>query len=104
MIWEHGKHGLIVTFERYGKNGNRAYGLIGGDTIKRGAVATTYSHDNHNPLVVGHNKQDMVLAANTVLSSQGRFCVVENGNVLSHLPSNAGKVVSLIAEPSEMQE
>ncbi|WP_226002500.1 adenine deaminase C-terminal domain-containing protein [Paenibacillus sp. BJ-4] len=94
LIWEHGEHGLIATFERYGKNGNRAYGLIGGDTIKRGAVATTYSHDNHNLLVVGHNKQDMVLAANTVLSSQGGFCVVENGNVLSHLPLTVGGILT----------
>ncbi|MDQ0494142.1 adenine deaminase C-terminal domain-containing protein [Paenibacillus brasilensis] len=94
LIWEHGEHGLIATFERYGKNGNRAYGLIGGDTIKRGAVATTYSHDNHNLLVVGHNKQDMVLAANTVLSSQGGFCVVENGKVLSHLPLTVGGILT----------
>ncbi|AHM68419.1 adenine deaminase [Paenibacillus polymyxa] len=94
LVWEHGEHGLIATFERYGKNGNRAYGLIGGDTIKRGAVATTYSHDNHNLLVVGHNKQDMILAANTVLSSHGGFCVVENGKVLSHLPLTVGGILT----------
>ncbi|MGG4501016.1 adenine deaminase C-terminal domain-containing protein [Paenibacillus polymyxa] len=94
LVWEHGEYGLIATFERYGKNGNRAYGLIGGDTIKRGAVATTYSHDNHNLLVVGHNKQDMILAANTVLSSQGGFCVVENGKVLSHLPLTVGGILT----------
>jgi adenine deaminase len=94
LIWEHGEHGLIATFERYGENGNRAYGLIGGDTIKRGAVATTYSHDNHNLLVVGHNKQDMVLAANTVLSSQGGFCVVKNGKVMSHLPLALGGILT----------
>ncbi|MGW9527744.1 adenine deaminase C-terminal domain-containing protein [Paenibacillus terrae] len=94
LMWEQSEHGLIATFERYGKNGNRAYGLIGGDTIKRGAVATTYSHDNHNLLVVGHNKQDMILAANTVLSSQGGFCVVENGKVLSHLPLTVGGILT----------
>ncbi|KJD47567.1 adenine deaminase C-terminal domain-containing protein [Paenibacillus terrae] len=94
LMWEQSEHGLIATFERYGKNGNRAYGLIGGDTIKRGAVATTYSHDNHNLLVVGHNKQDMILAANTVLSSQGGFCVVENGKVLSLLPLTVGGILT----------
>lgn len=94
LMWEQSEHGLIATFERYGKNGNRAYGLIGGDTIKRGAVATTYSHDNHNLLVVGHNKQDMILAANAVLSSQGGFCVVENGKVLSHLPLTVGGILT----------
>lgn len=29
LMWEQSEHGLIATFERYGKNGNRAYGLIG---------------------------------------------------------------------------
>lgn len=57
-------------------------------------MATTYSHDNHNLLVVGHNKQDMILAANTVLASQGGFCVVENGKVLSHLPLTVGGILT----------
>ncbi|NEW04775.1 adenine deaminase [Paenibacillus sp. SYP-B3998] len=88
LNWQQSSHGLIATFERYGKNGNRAYGLIGGDTIKRGAVATTYSHDNHNLLVVGHNPEDMRIAANEVIAKQGGFSVVENGKVIAslHLP------------------
>ncbi|MDP4096194.1 amidohydrolase family protein [Paenibacillus sp. P96] len=98
--WEEGEYGLIATFERYGKNGNRAYGLIGGDTIKRGAVATTYSHDNHNLLVVGHNPQDMVLAANTVIAGQGGFCVVLDGKVLAHLALPVGGI--LTEEPLDM--
>ncbi|MFD1955575.1 adenine deaminase C-terminal domain-containing protein [Paenibacillus thailandensis] len=88
LRWETSGCGLIATFERYGKHGGRAVGLIAGDTIKRGAVATTYSHDNHNLLVVGHNVKDMVLAANTVIRQQGGFCVVHEGEVLAnmHLP------------------
>ncbi|UUZ91412.1 amidohydrolase family protein [Paenibacillus sp. P25] len=88
LNWQGSGCALIATFERYGKNGNRAYGLIGGDTIQRGAVATTYSHDNHNLLVVGRNVADMVLAANEIIRKQGGFCVVEDGKVLAslHLP------------------
>lgn len=70
LCWEESPYGLIATFERYGKNGNRAHGLITGDVLKRGAVATTYSHDNHNLLVIGHNKQDMLLAANEVIKKK----------------------------------
>lgn len=99
LCWEGSGYGLIATFERYGKNGNRAYGLIGGDTIKRGAVATTYSHDNHNLLVVGHNPSDMMLAANEVIRGQGGFCVVENGRVLAHLRLPVGGI--LTEEPLE---
>lgn len=94
LQWQETGCGLIATFERYGKNGNRAYGLIGGDTIKRGAVATTYSHDNHNLLVVGHNAADMVLAANTVIAAQGGFCVVEGGEVLALLALPVGGILT----------
>ncbi|NEN85603.1 adenine deaminase [Paenibacillus elgii] len=94
LCWQESPYALIATFERYGKNGNRAYGLIGGDTIQRGAVATTYSHDNHNLLVVGHNPADMALAANEVIRSQGGFCVVEAGQVLAHLPLPVGGILT----------
>ncbi|MFW5437836.1 adenine deaminase [Paenibacillus apiarius] len=94
LQWEASPFGLIATFERYGKNGNRAYGLITGNTIKRGAIATTYSHDNHNLLVVGHSAEDMALAANTVIADQGGFCVVEEGRVLAHVPLPVGGILS----------
>ena len=87
LDWHESEYGLIATFERYGKNGNRAHGLISGDIIKRGAIATTYSHDNHNLLVIGHNVEDMVLAANEVIRSQGGICCVLNGGVLSSIAS-----------------
>ncbi|MEK3721915.1 adenine deaminase [Paenibacillus sp. FSL H8-0034] len=99
LCWEESPYGLIATFERYGKNGNRGYGLIGGDTIKRGAIATTYSHDNHNLLVVGHNPRDMMLAANEVIRNQGGFCVVDNGTVLANLHLPVGGI--LTEEPLE---
>jgi adenine deaminase len=94
LNWQDSGYGLIATFERYGKNGNRAYGLIGGDTIKRGAIATTYSHDNHNMLVVGHNPVDMMIAANEVIKNQGGFSVVENGEVIASLELPVGGILT----------
>ncbi|NOU90751.1 amidohydrolase family protein [Paenibacillus sp. LMG 31460] len=94
LNWQDSGYGLIATFERYGKNGNRAYGLIGGDTIKRGAIATTYSHDNHNMLVVGHNPVDMMIAANEVIKNQGGFSVVENGKVIASLELPVGGILT----------
>ncbi|NOU93941.1 amidohydrolase family protein [Paenibacillus sp. LMG 31456] len=94
LCWQESGYGLIATFERYGKNGNRAFGLIGGDTIKRGAVATTYSHDNHNLLVVGHNVEDMMLAANEVIKNQGGFCVADNGELLANLHLPVGGILT----------
>ncbi|KWX83619.1 adenosine deaminase [Paenibacillus riograndensis] len=94
LQWQESGYGLIATFERYGKNGNRAYGLIGGDTIKRGAIATTYSHDNHNLLVVGHDPEDMAVAANTVIAEQGGFCVVLDGKVIASLALPVGGILT----------
>ncbi|MDR6880516.1 adenine deaminase C-terminal domain-containing protein [Bacillus sp. 3255] len=94
LRWQGSGKGLIATFERYGKNGNRAYGLIGGDTIKRGAVATTYSHDNHNLLVVGHNARDMMIAANEVIRNQGGFSVVVDGKVIAGLKLPVGGILT----------
>lgn len=94
LQWQDTGCGLIATFERYGKNGNRAYGLIGGATIKRGAIATTYSHDNHNLLVVGHNTRDMVLAANAVIAAQGGFCVAADGEILAMLELPVGGILT----------
>lgn len=99
LCWEESPYGLIAVIERYGKNGNRGYGLISGDTIKRGAVATSYSHDNHNLLVVGHNPHDMMIAANEVIRNQGGFYVVEDGKVIASLHLPVGGI--LTEEPLE---
>lgn len=94
LQWMDSSYCLVKTFERYGKNQNKAHGLIGGDILKRGAVATTYSHDNHNLLVVGKNKEDMQLAANEVIKNQGGICCVHNGEILSMVPLPVGGILS----------
>lgn len=100
LQWADSAYSLVKTFERYGKNGNEASALIGGDILKRGAVATTYSHDNHNLLVVGKNKKDMQIAANAVIKNQGGICCVHNGEILSMVPLPVGGILS--EEPLEV--
>lgn len=82
LDWESTPYCLAIVFERHGRNGNIGYGLVGGDAINRGAVATTYAHDHHNLLVLGRNKRDMMIAANSVIERQGGYYVVENGVVI----------------------
>lgn len=82
LDWEATPYCLAAVFERHGKNGNIGYGLVGGDVIQRGAVATTYAHDHHNLLVLGRNKRDMMLAANRVIEQQGGYYVVDDGQVI----------------------
>ncbi len=76
LMWEETPLCMIAVFERYGRNGNIGLGLITGDTIKRGAVATSYAHDHHNILAVGKNVKDIVKAVNTVIEKQGGIYVV----------------------------
>lgn len=92
--WENSPHCLIAVLERHGKNGNIGLGLVTGDTIKRGAVATTYAHDHHNLLVIGKNPSDMINAANMVIKTQGGYCVVENEDVIAKLDLPVAGILS----------
>lgn len=82
LDWESTPYCLAVVFERHGRNGNIGFGLVGGNIIKHGAVATTYAHDHHNLLVMGKNITDMVIAVNNVIKKQGGYYVVEDGKVI----------------------
>lgn len=94
LDWEDSKYCLISVFERYGKNGNRSYGLVGGDVINRGAVATTYAHDSHNLMVMGKSAYDMVKAANWVIKNNGGICAVEGGKIIAALELPVGGILS----------
>jgi adenine deaminase len=47
------------------------------------AVASTVAHDAHHMIVIGTNKQDMALAANTLKACKGGIVVVREGKILA---------------------
>lgn len=100
LEWQHSNCALIAVFERYGKNNNIAFGLVEGEIIKEGAVATTWAHDHHNLMVMGRNIQDMVLAANEVISCNGGYVVANNNKIMAKLELPIGGIVS--HEPIEV--
>lgn len=100
LQWENKNCALIAVFERYGKNNNVAFGLVEGEIIKEGAIATTWAHDHHNLMVMGHNISDMVLAANEVISLGGGYVVANKGEILAKLELPIGGIVS--DEPIEI--
>ena len=86
---------LIADFNRYGKGGKApVIGLIKGYTLKEGAVASTLSHDSHNLIVLGTNRADMALAANSVIGMKGGMAAVRNGEVLATIPFPVGGLMS----------
>ncbi|WP_132012985.1 adenine deaminase [Hydrogenispora ethanolica] len=94
LDWEHSPYCLIAVFERYGKDNAIGLGLVTGDTIQRGAVATSYAHDHHNILAVGQNPADLVRAVNAVIGSQGGYYAVEDGRVLAGIELPIGGILS----------
>ena len=87
LDWEKRDVAMVAVFDRY-TGTYRAYGFARGACIKKGAVATTYAHDHHNLLVLGHTAADMLKAANWVIELQGGMVAVLDGEVKGemHLP------------------
>lgn len=73
----------LAIFERHGRNGNISVGLVKGLNLKKGAIASTVSHDCHNLTVVGRNPGDMAVAANKLAESGGGIICVADGKVLA---------------------
>jgi adenine deaminase len=62
--------------------------------MKRGAAATTYAHDHHNLLVIGQNKKDMTIAANTIIKNQGGYVAVLNDKIEAFAPLPIAGILS----------
>ena len=68
----------IAVIERHHATGNMGLGLLSGLGLKRGAIASSVSHDSHNIVVAGVNNQDMYCAVKAIEKMQGGFVLVEN--------------------------
>src|SRR5439155_24578619 len=60
-----------------------------------GALASTFSHDAHNVVLVGMSDEDMAEAARRLAEIGGGTCVVDRGEVLAEL---ALPVAGLLSE------
>lgn len=94
VCWQEAGLCLAVIFERHGKNGNIAYGLVEGAFKKPGAAASTWSHDSHNLFVLGNSIPDMVAAQNRVIELQGGYVVSREGKVQAEAALEIGGIIS----------
>ena len=76
----------IAVVERHKSTGHMGVGYLKGYGLKRGAVATSISHDSHNIIVVGTNSRDMAFACNRVVENHGGIVVAEDETVTAELP------------------
>ncbi|HFQ9138744.1 adenine deaminase [Enterobacter cancerogenus] len=51
----------------------------------RGAIATSYSHDSHNLVVLGRDPEEMALAARALIQSGGGMALAQHGQVIAHV-------------------
>lgn len=73
----------IAVMERHNKTGHIGVGFVNGIGLKKGAIATSVSHDSHNLIVIGTNEKDMAYAANYIKEIGGGFVAVADGKVLA---------------------
>ena len=92
LQWEGSGLALAAVWNRYG-TGEVGFGLVDGCCHKSGAVATTYSHDSHNLLVVGHDLEDLCAAANRVIDLRGGFVVSNHGKIQAELALPVGGIL-----------
>ena len=64
----------IVLCDRYG-GGKPAIAFIKNFGLRRGAIASSVSHDSHNIIAVGTNDDDLAAAINAVIDSRGGISV-----------------------------
>lgn len=77
---------LIWVQHRHGRHPAKPQlALLEGWGELRGAIATSYSHDSHNLVVLGRDAHDMALAANALIASGGGMALSQNGALLAQV-------------------
>lgn len=82
----------IVYINRY-KNGKPQIAFCKGFNLKKGACASTVSHDSHNILAIGCKDSELTAVINAVIERQGGLAVVDRETV-SVLPLPVGGIMS----------
>lgn len=72
----------IVYLNRY-QNIPPQIAYIKGTGLKKGAYATSISHDSHNIVAVGCNDQDIMIAINAVVEEKGGLALADNNKIIT---------------------
>ncbi|MBI5241690.1 MAG: adenine deaminase [Elusimicrobia bacterium] len=76
----------VAVIERHMASGRIAKGLVKGFGLRKGAIASSISHDSHNIVVIGVHDGDMYTAAVQVVKMQGGIVAARDGQVVEALP------------------
>ncbi|MDR3154707.1 MAG: adenine deaminase [Deltaproteobacteria bacterium] len=76
----------MIACDRYRGESKPAVGFIKGLGLRRGALASTVSHDSHNLVAAGITDSDILCAARRCAELQGGQVAVLDGRILWELP------------------
>ncbi|MBA2596857.1 MAG: adenine deaminase [Chloroflexia bacterium] len=84
----------LVCVERHHATGRVGVGYVQGFGLRRGALASSISHDAHNIVAVGTDDADLLLAIATVAESGGGLAAVAGGQVLARMALPVAGILS----------
>ena len=82
-----------AVIERHHYTGHIGIGYIKGYGLKKGAVATSVSHDSHNIIAIGASDEDIAKAVNAVIDAGGGIFVTD-GKLTEGLPLEIAGLLS----------
>lgn len=88
-----------AVLDRYEGSGRRGIGFLKGCGLSRGALASSFSFDEGNMVVIGCNDQDMAAAVNRVREMKGGLAYCCQGRVVEEIPMPVFGVVSELTGP-----
>ena len=94
----------LAVVERHGKNGRVSTALVTGFGLKRGALASSVSHDHHNIIVVGCSDADMLAAVHELARTQGGFSAACDGAVVDSVALPLAGLMSLESPGEVMRQ
>ena len=76
----------VAVIERHLSSGNIGIGFVEGFGLKKGAIASSVSHDSHNIITVGTSDRDMMCAVNEIIHLKGGQVVVSDEDIIESFP------------------
>ncbi|MGB4661029.1 MAG: adenine deaminase [Mobilitalea sp.] len=90
----------LSLIERHHNTNHIGLGFVTGYGLKKGAIASSVSHDSHNIVVIGTNNIDMSAAANCIREMQGGWAIACEGKIIGQLALPIGGLISELDAPT----
>lgn len=94
----------LAVVERHLNTGHIGLGFINGIGLKKGAIASSVSHDSHNLIIIGTNESDMAVAGNRIHELCGGCVAVVDGEVVAELPLPIAGLMSELSAQETAQK